>query len=257
MNIKYHLINMDKYPEKYNKAVKQLNQIGIYNINRKSAVVGKDLAKNRLLELCHPSVFYYLDSDRKLHDQIPSLGGVGCYLSHVELWKSLLEEEDENMVYAIIEDDVKTNCSPEEYTDYINNLPNNWEFIFLGYLRQLNLLDKKKYDRNNYFYPVGDVLFGLHFYLINKSGVRKLSKFLFPITHQIDSYIAYISIYGNLNSYKSKNPLFIQSSGQSSIQHTCISCVLNEYDINHINYTTITIIIVFIVILYFVFRNKF
>ena len=258
MNIKYFIINMDEFPEKYTKTKNELYRVGIQDkhITRKKAINGKKIPKPFLKKITHPSVFYYLENERKLHDQIPTLGGIGCYLSHSQLLEQLVEEENDDTIYAIIEDDIKTNCSENEYKEYLSNLPLDWEFCFLGYLRQLNVRNKKNKMINDYYQTVEDVLFGTHFYLVNKKGAKKLLEFLYPIIQQIDIYVTYINLYKDMNTYKSNKNLFQQNNeSPSTIQNVCVPCVLNE--INFEKWIYYIILIIFLIILIIFLRKSY
>ena len=186
-----------------------------------------------------------MEIDRRLHDQIPGLGGIGCYLSHAELWQQLLKEPDDDTVYCIVEDDVKVRCNKDTLDTHLSQLPKDWEFVYLGYARELNMKPKSKTNGDTKYYKqIGDVTHGLQFYIINKSGAKKLLQQCLPITHQVDSYIGYMALYGDLRCYRAKNSLFRQKSHKSSIQDQCVHCGINSF-----SKPTLLIIIVILTIL--------
>ena len=88
-----YVINLKKDMERLNKVTQEFNKYSI-KFNRFEGVYGKDLSKKEIEKnvsfigknlLCHRSM-------------------VGCYLSHVNLWKKLIDDE-KNDFYLIFEDD--------------------------------------------------------------------------------------------------------------------------------------------------------
>ena len=84
-------IDLDKI-NKWFKTKEILNRLGI-NPQRFSAVYGKNLDDSFINNITHPSVYYSLTYGRSLDEQIPSLGAIGCYLSHIKLWQNLIKSE--------------------------------------------------------------------------------------------------------------------------------------------------------------------
>lgn len=131
-------------------------------------------------------------------------GAVGCWLSHVNLWKSLLNSDKE--VALVFEDDA---IIPADIGKRIAELqvPEDWDYLLLGYAC-------KKCLRR----PLGDTMrvrrfFGTHAYLINTRAIKKFlaSPYSKEITKQIDSTISDMANDGTWNVYAVKTKLAWQN----------------------------------------------
>lgn len=60
---------------------------------------------------------------------LPNHGQIGCYLSHVKIWKKIIEEKIESCL--ILEDDIVLKL--ENFNDYSNALPEDWNIFMLGW----------------------------------------------------------------------------------------------------------------------------
>lgn len=59
-------------------------------------------------------------------------GRIGCFLSHYMLWNHLYHSKIEETI--IFEDDVRLdNDFINKFTEYKKQLPNDWQYVFLGY----------------------------------------------------------------------------------------------------------------------------
>jgi GR25 family glycosyltransferase involved in LPS biosynthesis len=199
--LELYLINLENRKEKFDITNNLLNNYGFNNVIRFPAVNGKNISKEELLKIIEPSSMKsILDNYRKEHHEL-SYGAVGCYLSHVNLWKKL---QFDNLDYIIIfEDDAIPNFSFLDLQKIIKNyVPDNWDIILFG-----GIYNKCKYI-NNYIRKIYS-FYETHAYIINKKGALKLLSKAFPIIKQIDSWLSelaqnnYINIYGiNKNKWK-------------------------------------------------------
>jgi GR25 family glycosyltransferase involved in LPS biosynthesis len=109
-------------------------------------------------------------------------GIVGCALSHYNLWKQLVNDNN-NDYYIIIEDDC-TFCDKfkEKITNCILNI-NEYSIIFLGYhMYEYNKIKYLEYNSNDYpkIQPINKKIYigGTHCYIINKYGANALLDFI-------------------------------------------------------------------------------
>jgi GR25 family glycosyltransferase involved in LPS biosynthesis len=144
---------------------------------------------------------------RKYHyDLLP--GAVGCFLSHIELYK-LLSKKNEN-IFLILEDDSKPNINfSSQLNKILKNIPHNMDFYFLNYQIIGNLKYISKY--NCYILPSYSNLYLMNCYLISKKGINKILDFFEKIEWQIDSWLSKLNSKGLLNIYCSKEILCPQS----------------------------------------------
>jgi GR25 family glycosyltransferase involved in LPS biosynthesis len=191
--LKLYLINLEHRKDRFDITNNLLNNYDFINVIRYSAINGKNISKDKLIEIIEPSAMKsILDNYRKDHHEL-SYGAVGCYLSHINIWQ---KKKADNLDYIIIfEDDAKPSFSFTELQEIIeNNVPNDWDIILFGgiYNKTNNINDNitKIYT----FYE-------MHAYIINKKGAIKLLSQAFPITKQLDSWLSDLAINNYVNIY--------------------------------------------------------
>ena len=132
------------------------------------------------------------------HDFVTSMGQVGCYLSHVNMWKKCLEH---GKPIIVIEDDVpkfSKNQVPELIKAY-QSIPENADFASLLYINSLTKNSKDKKGDWGKIQP--RAFYGAQLYYITPKAASILIKYAFPISSQVDGYMSYILPYYDLNSY--------------------------------------------------------
>jgi glycosyl transferase family 25 len=255
-----YVINLDQNKNKWFKTKQTLNNFGI-NPQRFSAVYGKNLDNNFINNITDPSVYYSITYGRSTDEQMSGLGAIGCYLSHIKLWQNLVNSETQN-TFLIFEDDVEVNFSNKNnYTQNINYFVQNvittqpdWDFIFLGYSKPLLIFSNDVCNKN--ICQIKDKTFCTHAYIINKKGAKKLLDKAFPIVHQIDSFISFMSAREDIKSFRPIKPFFIQSEeitniifNSSMIQEgpiKSIKTIITRFNNKVILYSLFMIFIIFI-----------
>lgn len=265
-NIPSYVINLDQNKNKWFKTKEILNQLGI-NPERFSAVYGKNLDNSFINNITNPSVYYSITNERSVDEQIGTLGGIGCYLSHIKLWQKLINSSEQES-YLIFEDDIdelkfsKLNDINLFLKNVMTTQP-DWDFIFLGFTKPL-IFSNDICNKN--ICQIKDITFCLHAYIINKKGAKKLLDKAFPITHQIDSYISFMSARGDIKSFRPIKPFFTQKNeiknilfNQSSIQEgpiKSIKTIITRCSNSFISYSLFTIFIIFIFLFYNLYKCK-
>jgi GR25 family glycosyltransferase involved in LPS biosynthesis len=187
---------------------------GFKNVNYFEAVDGRIFNIRKLLDnnIITIRSFNDLMLGREEHSGIPSLGAIGCTLSHYMLWKLCI---DKNLPYIIIlEDDCVLNdiITTKNLNDIITIIskPNG---IFVS---------TNVYKDNNVTKFIGN-----HFNIVSKGACKELVKCVFPIDVQTDFYISHLNTIGkiNLDGFS----IAKQKRHISSIQEyygTCVKCNL-------------------------------
>ena len=157
------VINMDKDNERLTSFLKALKK---WNPTRFPAVITSNLTPSQKL----------LKNEYISKLSLMSKNEIGCFLSHLSVWK-ILNESDMNRI-IIFEDDARTMIPLKKVEKLISRLyehlsKNNLEepdILFLGKAMD-NCSKYKKIIDDVYenFSPVG-----AHAYIINKTGVKKL-----------------------------------------------------------------------------------
>ena len=196
-NTKVYLINLN-YREDRLEIFK--NTYNFHNLKYEviPAIDGNNLDINRLHkqqivgEYCMNTMNKNI---RDFHYEINTKGAIGCYLSHIEVWKKI--KENKNCNYGIIfEDDIDINNNITEKViyNYISNLPNDWDILLLN----KNRVEMTKVKNN--LFKVSKFIC-LHSYVIKKNSIDKILKELMPINQHIDFKMSCLASLGKINIY--------------------------------------------------------
>lgn len=149
---------------------------------------------------------------RLRHYQL-SRNAVACYLSHVQLWRSVLETD--KTVALIFEDDALVHPRIGEFL-HATPIPEDFDIVLLGYV----CLACQR-DEGAGFHRV-QKFFGLHGYVISARGIRKIleSRRIFPVRKQIDSVLSDMASAGEIVVYASPRKMVEQNNRdfETSIQ---------------------------------------
>jgi GR25 family glycosyltransferase involved in LPS biosynthesis len=139
-----------------------------------------------------------LTKSRRSHEELDSIGGVGCALSHIAVWQWLADSDHEMVL--VFEDDAvvppnfiaRANQCIKEST--ILKDPKKWDLWLLGGIWD----DLTKIPGEEVTFRIGSyVLF--HAYILTKRAARILLKDVYPIHSHIDIWV---SIYSYLNDVR-------------------------------------------------------
>jgi len=186
------------------------SSVGFTNVNHFPAVDGRKLDPKTLLETNLISIRSYDDllSGRNQSSGLPSLGAVGCTLSHYNLWDKCVKD---NLPYIIIaEDDNEMMSLSSSDLAVIYDILKKPNSVFLSG----NL---KTQDHRTHFY-------GTHFYIASNQACNILASHTFPIDVQTDWYMAHMHTIGKI--FISGYPISYQNKSKSTIQDTCVLCFL-------------------------------
>ena len=135
-------------------------------------------------------------------------GMIGCYISHVQLWKNAIMNGDK--IIAIAEDDVY--IIDDKLEKLVSHAPENWDFILAGYhehvkIKPLNeiLGTTKKYT-------------GIHFYLVNVENLKAKIDLFDKMTEQIDIQMSNLTQQRKINTYLSNINCANQSGFETDVQ---------------------------------------
>ena len=169
------VISLERAAERRQAIVTLLNRLGV-EFELFSAVDGDQLTEGDL------SLYSERDAI-KLEGRPLSKGEIGCYLSHIGVWKEIVSRKLPDAL--VLEDDAEIGYAALEVLAVRHLLPSDWEFVnFLSDARQS---------------PAGDAIWDIYragefrrrpnrtsSYLISQSGVTRLLAYAFPIKHPID-----------------------------------------------------------------------
>lgn len=214
-NITIYLINMAKSQDRYKRFKDSIQKSDLRPVGftRIEGVNGK---AQDLKKLVSPQAYQNIIKSektnyRRYHYEL-TRGAVGCYLSHINVYKSVLKQETE---YAIIfEDDVRL-IKPnilEEINKVLPTIPEDWDILLLGCVCFVCGKFVNYYDVNRYFL--------MHGYIVKKSSAEKILHMIEnePIEQQIDARFSDLAERGLLKIYCLRNKLAVQWDMGTNIQ---------------------------------------
>jgi glycosyl transferase, family 25 len=212
-----NIFNLPVYYISFNRKEEledKLKVLGFTDINHFKAVDGRKFTPEHLMKNKIITIRAYNDLIYNRHEWsgIPSLGAVGCTVSHDKLWEKCVKD---NIPYMIIlEDDV--------------DLP---EKIEQSDVEQITKILSKGHSINltSLVNPMNsEIFFGTQIYIITNKACKELIKDTYPIDVQTDWYMSHKNNTKDINieTYK----LAGQKLHKSSIQNICFKCFLPNTD---------------------------
>lgn len=219
------VINLDKSKDRLEKITFNLNSLDL-KFNRFSAIYGKNLSN----EIINDKTNIYC------RNLLCNYGIVGCGLSHLELWKKLVNSDSK--YFMILEDDVKLNNNSIKIINKLENIIDEYsiDWINLGcidigcfFIQTTFEIDEYKFGR-----PIFPLRTGA--YIITKSGANKLLQNITEITYHIDFDIAIKNFYIKFNYYSSNIPIIEYTDDESTIATKNNSLIINFLNTIGLNY---------------------
>tara|TARA_A100001015_G_C15009892_1_gene722513 strand:- start:389 stop:1918 length:1530 start_codon:yes stop_codon:yes gene_type:complete len=167
-------------------------------LNRFEAIDTRGVLYLKYKTLIHPNSYNklydtILRKSRKTHDELTP-GAIGCYLSHLNLYKEALDRGDK-LILVFEDDTVIPNNFKYDLLKKTKNLPKDFDIFLLGWISK----GKNNIKVSEDIVKVRKYIL-MHSYLITDVGMRKIISTGLPIRKQIDHMISdnsnYINIYG-------------------------------------------------------------
>ncbi len=195
-----YVVNLKKSVDRFENVKKVMNKYNL-NFQRFDAVYGKELSQEEVNE--YSNIF--------CRTILCNNGIIGCAMSHIQLWKQLIEEKT-NDTYLILEDDIN-DIDIEQLNNlfkFINEKKFDYDYISLNCIGD-NLFcynTNKGIKVNDKLYLTNKVYtFGTGGYIINKSGAKKLLDMIdkYKIIYHIDISISFKKLISDKNDFKHYN----------------------------------------------------
>ena len=246
-NVPAYCITLDRRPDRWQRFMGQTVAAGLH-VKRWSAVDGQTIDVKTDERISVFTKRNIIEKTRRSHEELDSIGGVGCALSHISLWKKLIESTDEYML--IMEDDASV---PTDFVERANTIlaasavlqnPDAWDVWMLGGAWKAEESDIANYKMNSHLEPVMPLgkFYLIHAYIINRRAASAFLANCFPIQAHIDHYMSMCARFNRLKVVGS--PLLkIRQNGQTSdiqMKARCEICdvpsnIQNMYLWNRIN----------------------
>lgn len=241
----FYIINLDRSLSRWTDIKNQFDNQNITNYKRFSAIDGKSIKDSEYINLIDPKTIEIAERGyRNLHKE-HNYGSIGCYLSHVEVWKEILKSGKEYGV--IFEDDIilKKNFK-KKFKKFIKNICFNWDLIIFGeYLLIENNNFKKKNQKCSTYEFLSKSWCCLNSYIIKSSCIKLLLKDIYPVKIQLDWWL---SEQINYNFWILKKPIVeLKKDINSDINHSIV--ISESKDMNLIIFFIVLFITIIIIIL--------
>lgn len=185
-------INLDRRPDRWQSFQSQpgVRRLGS-QIKRWSAVDGKNIDwKNdeNVSMVCKRNI---QQKSRRAHEELESVGGVGCAYSHISIWKWLAESQHEACL--IFEDDLILSWDfPEKAQFTFDNSPTiqSRDFDILTFASGSTVTEQKDRILGERFIRGVTAFFGFNSYIITKTCAQRLLTECFPICEHIDLWVS-------------------------------------------------------------------
>jgi len=187
-------ITLERRPDRWKRFQ---DQSGSFHVTRFLGVDGKKIdidSDQRVATLTKRNIKSHT---RRAHEELDSIGGVGCALSHIAVWQRMVDLNQE--LCLVFEDDAVLVPDFKERANHCiqNSLlrdPKAWDLWLLGGMWDdlSSIPGEKNVVRVGAF-----ILF--HAYVITLSCAKRLLQDVYPIHAHID---AWVSIYSHMNDIR-------------------------------------------------------
>ena len=192
-SIPKYVINLDRRKDRWTQFQNGSGFKDLTHLRRWSAVDGKLINIDTDNNISLFTKYNIVRGIRRSHMELNTKGGVGCYYSHVDVWKHFLKTS-QSEVALVFEDDIIVDAkSVLRIRKFIENSPvvknsDMWDFCILG-----PYSGNKKHEAIHPDDPTCMRLMefnGMTGYLINKKGIRKVLPIIYPIQGHIDWFLS-------------------------------------------------------------------
>lgn len=216
LKLRLFVINMDKDKERYQKILKHYKNSDLTTlpINRYEAVVGKKVSPETWLSKDALTDLQLIEKNGfRTHHHSVTRGGLGCFLSHYNLAKQLINDPSVEG-YLIFEDD--TTMLPSTYsqiTNSLENAPKDWDMLLFYTIRAVGRSKNENFNKLKSFW-------GMNCYILSKNGAKKFVKEVdeTKIDGQVDCYLSRMIQQKKMNIYSSKTHFVSSNSTDTNIQ---------------------------------------
>jgi GR25 family glycosyltransferase involved in LPS biosynthesis len=223
-NFEIFCINLKKRTNKKNFMKKQFHNSGL-NAKFINAVDGNKLNKKEIIK----KGILTKNAKSNAHPFGISKPEIGCFLSHIKLWKKLANSQSKNL-FLIFEDDAKIKAKKKGFIKLAKNLPADFDICNLNHRK---CHETKIYSKHISYFT--DEAYGTTSYFISKKGAKKLLKYCLPIKMALDEQINELTLQKKINTYISTKNFIIECSDISGKNYLFKSDIHSREIINNRN----------------------
>src|SRR5262249_10590155 len=177
------IVPLGRRPDRWQKIVGALAKVGIPRVTRFFAVDGAPLPEETLAGLVDGAC--EVSHSPTSHTQL-TRPAIGCFLSHLSIWKRFLEGGNDRLV--VLEDDAvpAPTFTARRAQDLLASIPPGADLVLLGCTIMAGLAEATASERLSRVYYFN----GTYAYLITRKGCRNLLPHLVPMRAHIDHQIS-------------------------------------------------------------------
>jgi GR25 family glycosyltransferase involved in LPS biosynthesis len=188
-NMPAYVVSMKERADRWKRFTDQPAIKAIKGLKRTAAINGKKLNYRTDKRISIRTRLNIFRNYRRSHNEIATLGAVGCSLSHIQAWKQFLKS-GANMGLILEDDAIITESMLNTINDTSASLPSGWGIWILGCYRP-NLtyehLPTKPWNRVYGFTAS-------HSYILTRDTAKQLLDDALPVETHIDHYMCSAAI---------------------------------------------------------------
>ena len=136
-SIPKYVINLDRRKDRWQQFQSVSGYEELQNLRRWPAVDGKLLNLDTEKDISLFTKYNIIRGTRRSHMELNSKGGVGCYYSHVAVWKDFLEKGKTNVGLVFEDDTIVDSNAIARIRNFISSSPviqnsEMWDICILG-----------------------------------------------------------------------------------------------------------------------------
>ena len=202
-SIRKYIINLDKRRDRMVVTVPKLRGYGFEGVERWPAVDARKLGRGDVHRLVKSDGIAPIWENRRTEHHQLSIGAVGCYLSHLQLWERLWRSSDVRML--VFEDDTNPTMTSDEVDALLVELPGDCDILLLG------VFEEHDRSKRPVLRKLTSQFYGMHAYIIHRRCVPTLLARALPMDMQIDSWLSKLAESGTVGIYTVSHSGWLQS----------------------------------------------
>ncbi len=223
VDLPVYVINLDRRPDRWHDVQQMLARHQFRRVQREAAVDGKLLTTEALEQVTTPESRASLTRPRVRHEELGSVGAVGCTLSHVNVWQRIAASDEPALV---VEDDAVLVPELAQYRVFAEpeQVCADYDLVLLGYFALRSPPPAPRTTPQNAVVPYGSLFFGTQFYYLTPVGAQKLLHHALPVEIQLDAYVGTEMTRGRVRAGAHIPSLAWQRGNDTDIQTPCLNC---------------------------------
>lgn len=215
-------VTLARRPDRWERFNSQPELENLPNLEKFDAVDGKTIDPVNDFRINTFTKRNILEKKRRSHWELDSIGGVGCALSHIGVWRKALESD--SPYFLVMEDDAAV---PNGFVGLMNNMFATYpEYNKFDLMVLTRIFRPKTLEVPAPLFVEADSFALTHCYIISKRAAQILLADALPISGHIDFYMSVLSKIKGLRVLCSYELALQQAGSPSDIQTkpTCHIC---------------------------------